>query len=481
MTKPEIFQLAFMSDFHADDEDDIDRALFLVDDAVEQGADHLVIGGDIVERAQPRLLERFARGLRRRGLAGRTTVVPGNHDVYAASKSDISNIFGSGRDLILGKTPFGQDAQERFEAFGRLFGGGRSGHRGERLFSNTAYPFSRVLTENVVLVALDSTRNDTKSPLGCAAGELQEEDIDAARAFFEAHPRARHRLVVMHHAPWIEYSEGEEIPSKWRRLPGVPDAIPMGMADPDHETAVEWLKRAGATLVLCGHWHAHDDVAKKISLGRSLLGFCAGTAGGLGNDDGDAAYHILGLRPDGRWNTTERAFSEEELELATRGRNKPVRPGADAAAPCSPSGSPDPLLKVLEEAVAVLCRTETLQSHFQQEIEWLKDRRAIWAGRCWRVGLIGITSSGKSTLVNALLDDQLLPVRVRPSSNCLVVCRKGPEAGTAYFEDGSVETFKGKQLAKELNRLADETTNPSNKLGVKEIELNWPYLFSRLP
>jgi GTPase SAR1 family protein len=138
----------------------------------------------------------------------------------------------------------------------------------------------------------------------------------------------------------------------------------------------------------------------------------------------------------------------------------------------------DPLITLIcfvDEARAALSATTSLQDHFNQEIDWFRRRREIWTSRTWRIGLIGITSSGKSTLVNALLDDEVLPVRVRPSSNCLVVCRYGPEKlGLAHFENGRVETFEGERIAVELNRLADETTNPHNELGVKEIELRWP-------
>jgi len=43
-----------------------------------------------------------------------------------------------------------------------------------------------------------------------------------------------------------------------------------------------------------------------------------------------------------------------------------------------------------------------------------------------------------------------------------------------HFEDGRVETYTGKRIQQELCRLTDETTNPSNKLGVKEIEFQSP-------
>jgi len=134
----------------------------------------------------------------------------------------------------------------------------------------------------------------------------------------------------------------------------------------------------------------------------------------------------------------------------------------------------DLLVGFIDEAVAAVSASDTLKAHFKRETAWFVQRRAIWLSRTWRVGLIGITSSGTSTLVNALLGVPLLPIRVRPSSNCLVICRLGPEQAIVHFEDGRVETYTGKRIQQELCRLTDETTNPSNKLGVKEIEFQSP-------
>lgn len=117
------------------------------------------------------------------------------------------------------------------------------------------------------------------------------------------------------------------------------------------------------------------------------------------------------------------------------------------------------------------------QSHFQSDLDWLKKRRLQWKNSKFRVGLMGVTSSGKSTLVNALLDERLLPQAVRPSSNCLVVCEWGEQAeGIVHFLDSlrRPELTRGKALRRVLRRYADETTNPGNIEGVREIELRSP-------
>ncbi|QRK05274.1 dynamin family protein [Archangium violaceum] len=132
------------------------------------------------------------------------------------------------------------------------------------------------------------------------------------------------------------------------------------------------------------------------------------------------------------------------------------------------------LLDLLESAEHVLARTGELREHFLEDLTWMETRRQAWRTRAWRVGLIGITSSGKSTLVNALLGQRLLPSAVRPSSNTLVVCRRGPEHhALIHYQDGRTERVT-EDLGPRLSFVCDEKTNPDNEQGIKEIEVFSP-------
>lgn len=140
-------------------------------------------------------------------------------------------------------------------------------------------------------------------------------------------------------------------------------------------------------------------------------------------------------------------------------------------------GSKIDLLAMIKQAQEILGGDGEMQKQFQPELEWLGERQKQWQYHGFRVGLMGVTSSGKSTLVNALLNAKLLPQAVRPSSNCLVVCEWGEYAeGTIHFRDPArmpvVE--KGKAISKMLKKFADEATNPQNHEGVKEIRLQSP-------
>ena len=107
-------------------------------------------------------------------------------------------------------------------------------------------------------------------------------------------------------------------------------------------------------------------------------------------------------------------------------------------------------------------------------LRWLDDRRRIWSGSLWRVGVVGVTSAGKSMLLNGLLQSRLLPTGIRPSSNALVLCRKGqtPVARVA-FQDGSVRSFDS-EIPRHLREFGDERSNRGNELGVDEIEVEAP-------
>ncbi len=118
---------------------------------------------------------------------------------------------------------------------------------------------------------------------------------------------------------------------------------------------------------------------------------------------------------------------------------------------------------------------ENSKGQFPTFIQWLEDRLSIWSQPNWRVGMIGVTSSGKSTLINALLGDKLLPSGVRPSSNTLVMCAHGDrKEAVVHFENSSKASHIHQSIAENLSRYSDEAHNPGNTYGVAQIDLYCP-------
>lgn len=105
-----------------------------------------------------------------------------------------------------------------------------------------------------------------------------------------------------------------------------------------------------------------------------------------------------------------------------------------------------------------------------------------------RIALIGITSSGKSTLLNRLLtpDEEFertgkvreyLPMCSAPSSGRQVLCCYGESPRVEIlFEDGQAPLIfsNPERISKILSEFGDEKNNPNNKYKIKEIHLFSP-------
>ena len=112
----------------------------------------------------------------------------------------------------------------------------------------------------------------------------------------------------------------------------------------------------------------------------------------------------------------------------------------------------------------------------ERELDWIENRIHDWSSDRIRVGVIGVTSSGKSTLINAVLGTDILSSAIAPSSGQLVCCSYGekPEI-TIRFENGTEQKFSGKQFGRDiLQEFSDERYNPQNQKGVLNIELTSP-------
>ncbi len=286
-----MYVLAHFSDFHlrAIDEE-FDRALALIDDALDQGVDHIVITGDIVDVAQIDVVAAFMKALRARswGTPDKLTITPGNHDIFPVAWSALRS------PLALFKRP-----TSRFEALCRKLRSCNSG----RLFSNAMFPLGKCLSRDVLLAGMDTTRNEMYMPWQWSQGELPEEDIDQVQEFFASRSVA-HRIVAMHHFPYdVEIDAPSPTPKDCTNF-----------HEPDAETVRSWLRWTGATLVLCGHHHWSGE----RSMGRNCRLVCTGSSGGLDNEyedgDSDRTYHIIELHRSGRVRIVPRVFCGEELD-----------------------------------------------------------------------------------------------------------------------------------------------------------------------
>ncbi len=85
--------------------------------------------------------------------------------------------------------------------------------------------------------------------------------------------------------------------------------------------------------------------------------------------------------------------------------------------------------------------------------------------------VVGQFKRGKSTLLNAVLGEPVLPMGVTPVTAVVTLVRPGPERHCRVrFLDGRVDDVP----VGELERFVSERSNPENRLGVERVEVELP-------
>ncbi len=135
------------------------------------------------------------------------------------------------------------------------------------------------------------------------------------------------------------------------------------------------------------------------------------------------------------------------------------------------------LRDIINELIQILSSQSKFGDYFKADLEaFLRIKENYDKGNI-RVGLIGITSAGKSTLINALIGEKLLPQKVKPSSNILVeCCYEKIKKATIFFDEESKRTPEDifDNISESLEKYGDEQNNPGNKYQVKEIRIGTP-------
>lgn len=94
-----------------------------------------------------------------------------------------------------------------------------------------------------------------------------------------------------------------------------------------------------------------------------------------------------------------------------------------------------------------------------------------------RIGVIGITSSGKSTFLNAIIGEhELLPEQAKATTNLLVYCRRGQLQMEVYYDNGRPpEKFSGEEVTPRLVKsFCTEDHNPKNRKRVTKVIISTP-------
>ncbi|MEI8254678.1 MAG: dynamin family protein [Deltaproteobacteria bacterium] len=114
---------------------------------------------------------------------------------------------------------------------------------------------------------------------------------------------------------------------------------------------------------------------------------------------------------------------------------------------------------------------DTLSSHQLEVVTRLKARLERLTENRFRVGIVGEFSAGKSTFLNALLGEAVLPSSVRPTTAVVNRIVWGPEPGlTITYRDGRREEAE----LESLSQYVTEKGNHSNRREVAEVEIRYP-------
>lgn len=126
--------------------------------------------------------------------------------------------------------------------------------------------------------------------------------------------------------------------------------------------------------------------------------------------------------------------------------------------------------RTLQDALDVLGGIETHHPHKGAE-RALETAEAKLRSQTFRIAVLGHFKRGKSTLLNAVLADDLLPTGVLPVTSVITEVRRGPSLNlTVHFLDGRSAQIDRFSLAKYVT----EKENPGNEKGVASVDITHP-------
>ena len=127
------------------------------------------------------------------------------------------------------------------------------------------------------------------------------------------------------------------------------------------------------------------------------------------------------------------------------------------------------MVEVVQEACEIFGKYEITKGELARAEELcdkLKNQKIT-------VSVIGQFKRGKSTLVNAILEDKILPVGIVPVTAVVTTIEYGEKAATVRFDNGIVKEIGFDEMSSYIN----EQENSDNHLGVSEVELYCPSPF----
>jgi len=136
----------------------------------------------------------------------------------------------------------------------------------------------------------------------------------------------------------------------------------------------------------------------------------------------------------------------------------------------------EPLAGLLQSAVSIMKSCGTGYADLISRLQSLQER---FREGIFHLAALGQTKRGKSTLLNALLGENILPTSVIPLTAIPTFLRAGPKLkARVIFKDGRAsQELTGEDSSAMREALAgfiSEELNPNNRLGVEQVEIEHP-------
>jgi 3',5'-cyclic AMP phosphodiesterase CpdA len=280
-------KLAHFSDVHINGRAGASRFCRLIDHAIANGAEHLLIGGDLVDRGNVKDARPVRDHIRRRGFLypDKLSIVPGNHDIWPVAWSALHDTDELGSVLTHKAYAWATDAhdpaQENLEELLELFSAAYEG--AETYYGDLVLPCVKQVGP-VRIGMLDTTSNSVATHAQGRFDAAEGEWLVGALREFEGPS-----ILLMHHWPYRWSSaDANDLPLAIRLLMKMAGLSPAAFCSVNFRNlpAVQrFIKTGGFDAVLCGHMHEGD----KDTLGHSTV-YCMGRSSG---EDGTYAYDLF--------------------------------------------------------------------------------------------------------------------------------------------------------------------------------------------
>lgn len=199
-----------------------------------QGADLVVVTGDVTDRGDEASWRVFWRGIDDAGLRDRTLVVPGNHDVCCLGlRLPGKRVAYKEADLLRAKKGLSLGGQE------------------------TRFPWARQVDSRIVVFGLNSNNLGNHTALTNALGELGYNQLAKFARLLYVHRAVPVKLLLLHHSPNMPKPET----SRRRGQKPYSDLEVLGHQIPQEQRqALRLLCITNRVrLVLHGHLHRAED------------------------------------------------------------------------------------------------------------------------------------------------------------------------------------------------------------------------------